>query len=203
MKRAPSRREFLAGAGAATVTGLAGCTSALPGIGSEPDRTLYVGAYHWGFIVLDETGTEQDQITIDRGSTVEIVGFGIEAHEAVESLPSVVQEGLPSHEQLESRNAERIPAPSEEYLHEALETAEASYSGHSLSIVPAGAEQRGGGMMDGEMMGNQGQFLSQEATEPVVQTVTANQDGAFSIDCGTYCGYGHQYMNKSAVLVVQ
>lgn len=202
MKQVGTRREFLAGAGAVTVTGLAGCTSALPGSGSGPDRTLYVGAYHWGFIVLDETGTEQEQITIDRGSTVEIVGFGVEAHEAVESLPSEIQEALPSHEQLESRNAERIPAPSEEYLHAALEDAEANYPGHSIAIVPAGAENQGG-MMDGGMMGSRGLYLSQEATEPVVQTLSADRTGVFSIDCGSYCGYGHQYMNAPGIIAVQ
>ena len=202
MKQVSTRRKFLAGAGAVTVTGLAGCTSALPGSGSGPDKTLYVGAYHWGFIVLDETGTERDQITIDRGSTVEIVGFGVEAHEAVEALPSEIQEELPSHEQLESRNKERIPAPSEEYLHEALESAEANYPGHSISIVPAGADYHGG-MMDGGMMGSRGLYLSQEATEPVVQTLTADRTGVFSIDCGSYCGYGHQYMNAPGIIAVQ
>ncbi|MFB6149891.1 MAG: hypothetical protein ABEJ48_09525 [Halobacteriales archaeon] len=134
---------------------------------------------------------------------MEIVGFGVEAHEAVESLPSEIQEALPSHEQLESRNAERIPAPSEEYLHEALESAEANYPGHSISIVPAGAEQRGGGMMDGGMMGSRGLYLSQEATEPVVKTMTAGQTGVFSIDCGSYCGYGHQYMAAPGIFSVQ
>lgn len=195
---------FLSGVGAATLTGLAGCTTAgLPGGGNDFDRTLYIGAYHWGFLLLDENGTEREQITLDRGSSVRIVGFGVEAHEAVESLPDVIQEEMPSHEQLEERNKVRIPAPSEEYLHEALEAAEAEYSGHSLAIVPAGAEQMGSGMMGGGMMGSQGLFLSQEATEPVVQTMTADQSGAYSIDCGTYCGYGHQYMDKNGAIIVQ
>ncbi|MFB6086629.1 MAG: hypothetical protein ABEJ84_07480 [Halodesulfurarchaeum sp.] len=199
-----TRRKFLAGTAGVALTGLAGCTTGvLPGDRDGANRTLYIGSYHWGFILLDETGTERDQVTLDKGSTVEIVGFGVEAHEAVESLPAPIQEGLPSHEKLESRNEERIPAPSGEYLHDALEVAESAYPDHSLMIVPAGWEQRGGGMMNGGMMGSQGVLLSQEATEPDVQKVTADQSGAFSIDCGTYCGYGHQYMYRTGAIIVE
>lgn len=196
------RREFLAGVGGLALTGLAGCTGVAQRI-QRVDRTLYVGAYHWGFILLDEHGVEQERVSLERGTNVKFVGFSLEAHEAVESLPSAVREELPSHEQLEARNRDRIPAPSEEYLHEALEAAEAQYPTHSFVVVPAGGGHMNGGMMDGGMMGRRGLELSQEATEPVETVLTAGQRGRYSIDCGAYCGYGHRYMEKPGVIVVQ
>ncbi|WP_167880057.1 hypothetical protein [Halorhabdus rudnickae] len=52
-------------------------------------------------------------------------------------------------------------------------------------------------------MGNRGLYLSQEATEPIVKALTADQTGVFSIDCGSYCGYGHQHMDAPGILSVQ
>lgn len=213
------------GLGGVTLAGLAGCTtSALEG-GDSADRTLYVGAYHWGFILLDEDGVERDQVTLDVGSTVEIVGFGLEAEAAISSLPTAVQESLPDHETMEARNLDRIPAPNEAYLHDALEEAEEHYPDHSLVIVPAGYGGNDGGMMDGGndggmmdggndggmmnggngggMMGTRGMVLTQDASNPSVTRLVADRRGTFSLDCGAYCGYGHRYMNSPGVIAVQ
>ncbi|MFB6132597.1 MAG: hypothetical protein ABEJ44_04235 [Halanaeroarchaeum sp.] len=201
-----------------TLAGLAGCTTtALQAGGESADRTLYVGAYHWGFILLDEDGVERDQVTLDVGSTVEIVGFGLEADDAISTLPTAIQESLPDHETMEARNLDRIPAPSEAYLHEALEEAEERYPEHSLAIVPAGYGRNdgrmmdggndggmmGGGMMDGGMMGTRGMVLPQNASSPAVTRMVADRRGTFSLDCGAYCGYGHRYMNSPGAIVVQ
>lgn len=204
MGRIGTRRQFLAGVGAVTLTGLAGCTSvALPGSGSGPDRTLYVGAYHWGFILLDETGTEQEQVELEAGSSVKIIAFGAGADEAIATLPDAVREAFPGHEAVEARNEERIPAPSDEDLHDALEAAEERYPDHSLAIIPAEMDQMHGGMMGGGMMGNRGMSLPHDATEPTVTTLTADQRGYFTFNCGVNCGYGHQYMDKDRVIVVR
>lgn len=201
-----TRREFLAGIGAVTLTGLAGCSSrAIPGINDEPDRTLYVGAYHWGFILLDETGEELDRVELEAGSNVKFVGFGAGADEAIAKLPAAVREAFPGHEALEARNAERIPAPSEDYLHHALEDAEERYPDHSLAIIPAEMDQMHCGMMGGSggMMGNRGMPLPHDATKPTVTTLTADQRGYFTLYCGVYCGYGHQYMSEDGVIAVR
>lgn len=204
MSRVGTRREFLAGVGAATLTGLAGCTSAgIPGSNSGPDRTLYVGAYHWGFILLDETGTERDRVELEAGSNVQFVAFGAGADEAIAKLPQEVREAVPGHEELETRNEELIPAPSAEYLHEALEEAEELYPDHSLAIVPAEIDRMHDGMMGGDMMGNSGMPLLHDASEPTVTTLTAGQQGYFTLNCGVYCGYGHQYMDKEGAIVVR
>lgn len=204
MARSGTRREFLTGAGAVTLTGLAGCTSAtVPGLDSGPDRTLYIGAYHWGFILLDESGTEQDQVELDVGSSVQFVAFGAGADEAIATLPDEVREAVPGHEALEARNEERIPAPTAKDRHEALEVAEERYPDHSLAIVPAEMAQMHDGMMEGGMMGNRGMSLPHDATEPTGTTLTADQRGYFTLSCGTYCGYGHQYMDKDGAIVVQ
>ena len=199
-----TRREFLGGIGTATLTGLAGCASVgIPGRDDGPDRTLYIGAYHWGFIILDEMGTERDRVELAAGSTVQIVAFGAGADEAVATLPDAVQEAFPGHEALEARNQERIPAPTEEYLHEALEAAEERYPDHSLAIIPAAMDQMQGGMMGGGMMGNNGLVLPHDAAEPTVTRLTADQRGYFTLNCGVYCGYGHQYMDKNGAIVVR
>lgn len=203
MVQRSSRRNFLAGVGGATLAGLAGCTAASLPIGArEPDRTLYVGAYHWGFILLDEDGTERERVEIEAGSTVQFVAFGAGAEEAIATLPDAVQAAFPGHEALEARNEETIPAPNEEYLHDALEDAEERYPDHSLAIVPAEMDQMHDGMMGG-MMGNRGMALPHDGSEPTVRTLTADQRGYFTLNCAAYCGYGHRYMDKEGAIVVR
>lgn len=186
------------------MAGLAGCASAtVSGVVGGPDRTLYVGAYHWGFILLDETGTEREQVSLDAGSRVQFVAFGAGADEAIASLPDEIRAAFPGHEALEARNEERIPAPTDEYLHEALEAAEEQYPDHSLAIIPAEMNRMHGGMMGGGMMGNRGMALPHDASEPTVSTLTASERGYFTLNCGVYCGYGHRYMDKNGAILVQ
>lgn len=204
MTQMASRRGFLAGVGAVSLSGLAGCSARrVPGWNEGPDRTLYVGAYHWGFILLDETGTERERIELEAGSRIRIVAFGAGADEAVATLPEEIQTAFPGHETLAARNEAKIPAPSEEYLHDALEYAEERYPDHSLAIIPAGMNQMDGGMMGGGMMGNAGMPLPHDASEPTTTTLTADQRGYFTLICGVYCGYGHQYMYTQGGLVVR
>lgn len=169
------------------------------------ERLSYVDLQHR----FDEDGRERDHVTVDRGERVEIVAFSMEADAAIESLPDPIRSRLPSHESLEKRNASTIPAPSETFLEQALETAEERYPMHSVAVVPAGAERGGmGGMMGGGGMGSGGMgsggmALPPDATKPSVTTLSADRQGQYSLDCGNYCGYGHQYMAKPAVLAVQ
>ncbi|MDS0296840.1 MULTISPECIES: hypothetical protein [Haloferacaceae] len=51
MSSTVQRREFLTALGAGTA-GLSGCVGNLPGSGDGVDRTIYVGGYHWGFVII-------------------------------------------------------------------------------------------------------------------------------------------------------
>ncbi|MFB6124874.1 MAG: hypothetical protein ABEJ59_02830 [Halanaeroarchaeum sp.] len=176
------RRAFLSAVGTVSLGALAGCTGrSLPLGGNAVDRTLYVGAYHWGFVVLDEAGNERERVVLDRGARVRMVAFSMEADAAIESLPDPIRARLPSHESLEGRNDSTIPAPNEAVLEEALSVAEERYPVHSVAVVPAGAERGGmGGMMGG---GSMGALLGEDDDGHVGLSGEANdRGGAFSLE---------------------
>lgn len=122
MTQTVQRRGFLASLGAG-VTSLSGCVGNLLGGGDDVDRTVYVGAYHWGFVVFDGYGDELERVDIQRGDVLRIVSFNTAASRAVQSLPASIRESLPNHEALEERNEERIPSPSHGDFRELLEEA--------------------------------------------------------------------------------
>ncbi|AZH27065.1 cupredoxin domain-containing protein [Haloplanus aerogenes] len=194
------RREFLLAAGGA-LTSLAGCTAPnFPGgRRSNADATLYVGAYHWGFVVLDESGTERERVVFDPGSVVDVVAFNTSAEAALETLPSAVRGAVPDHEALEERNEERMPSPPGDDFHEALEHANEQYPDHSLAVMPSG--QHMGGGMGGMML--HPIPLPADATSPTTARLTATQRGDYTLSCLTYCGYGHPYMERVGVLGVR
>lgn len=92
------------------LTGLSGCLSGDLSRGGSPDRTLYVGSYHWGFILLDEGGEEREHVVIDRGTTIRLVAFNTNAQQVLETLPPSIQDAIPDHHELEERNEGRIPS---------------------------------------------------------------------------------------------
>ena len=190
------RREFLTALGAG-IAGLAGCVGNLPGTSGGVDRTIYVGAYHWGFIIVDESGEEQDRISLQRNDVLRVVSFNTLASQAVQSLPASIRDALPDHEALEERNEERIPAPADGDFHELLEEANEQYPDHSLAIMPSGQVHMGGGMMMHPVA------LPQNATRSIVRQLGATQRGDYTLSCLTYCGYGHPYMEIDGGIVIR
>ncbi|MFC7130494.1 hypothetical protein [Haloferax chudinovii] len=189
------RREFLTALGAGIV-GLSGCVGNLPGSGGGVDRTIYVGAYHWGFVIVDESGEEQERVSLQRNDVLRVVSFNTLSSQAVRSLPSSIRDALPDHEALEERNEERIPPPADGDFHELLEEANEQYPDHSLAIMPSGPVHMGGGMMMHPVP------LPQSATGPVVRQLGATRRGDYTLSCLTYCGYGHPYMEIDGGIVV-
>jgi len=218
----PSRRRFLAAVGASSGSfGLAGCLGGgLPGDGDGPDRIVYVGAYHWGFLLLDETGAEHERLVLDPGTTVGIVAFNTSAEGTIAQLPGSVREAVPDHESLEERNEERIPTPPDGELHEALDEANERYPDHSLAVVPSGYNHMGGmggpngggmwGPNGGGMWGPNGGGmmlrpipLPHDAPRPTTAGMVATTRGDYTLSCTTYCGWGHPYMDLDGAFVVR
>ena len=189
------RREFLTALGVG-IGSLSGCIGNLPGSGDGVDRTVYVGAYHWGFVMVDDGGEEREQVNTRRGDVLRVVAFNTGASQAVQALPASIRDALPDHEALEERNEERIPPPSNGDFHELLEEANEQYPDHSLAIMPSGQFHMGGGMMMHPVA------LPRSATRPVVQQLGATRRGDYTLSCLTYCGYGHVYMEIDGGIVV-
>lgn len=198
MTDALGRRTFLTSLSAAGLTGLSGCLSgSLPGSGGSVDRTLYVGAYHWGFVLLDDTGEKREQVALDRDTTVRLVAFNTGAAQALETLPASVRDAIPDHHELEARNEGRIPPPRNRDLHELLVEANERYPDHSVAVMPSGRNHVGSGMM------LHPRSLPHDATRPTTATLTASRPGDYTLSCLTDCGYGHAYMDFDAALVVR
>ncbi|WP_254533345.1 hypothetical protein [Natrinema gelatinilyticum] len=189
------RREFLTALGAG-IASLSGCVGNLPGSGDGVDRTIYVGAYHWGFVMFDDLGEEQERISLQRNDILRVVSFNTGASQAVQSLPASIQEALPGHEALEERNEERIPPPADGDFHELLEEANEQYPDHSLAIMPSGQDHMGGGMMMHSVA------LPRSATRPAVRQLGATRRDDYTLSCLTDCGYGHPYMEVDDGIVV-
>jgi len=189
------RRKFLTALGAG-IAGLSGCVGNLPGSGDGVDRTIYVGAYHWGFIIVDESGEEQERVSLQRNDVLRVVSFNTLSSQALQSLPSSIREALPDHETLEERNEERIPPPADGDFHELLEEANEQYPDHTLAIMPSGQVHMSGGMMMHPVA------LPQSATRPVDRQLGATRRGDYTLSCLTYCGYGHPYMEIDGGIVV-
>ncbi|MFB6164727.1 MAG: hypothetical protein ABEJ31_06165 [Haloarculaceae archaeon] len=197
-----SRRRFVAALGASVGSvGLAGCLSS--GFGrrnATPDRTVYVGAYHWGFVLLDADGTERERLTFAPGTEIKLVAFSTRAERAIAELPRAVRQSLPDHETLEVRNAERLPAPPDGTMHDALEEADRRYPDHSVAVMPSGYNHARGGMGGGMML--HPMALPHDAPRPSVAGLRATDRGDYSLSCLTYCGYGHPYMDLDGAFVV-
>ena len=194
------RRGFLSVAGGA-VAALSGCVSnGLSGGRRAFDATVYVGSYHWGFILLDDTGTEHDRIVFDRGDSVEIVAFNTSAETTLEKLPSAVREAIPDHETLEERNEERIPPPPNGDFHDVLDEANQNAPDHSLAVMPS--ERNMGHMGEGGMMLHPIP-LPADATSTTTARLSASERGDYTPICHRDCGYGHEYMYLDGAFVVE
>ncbi|WP_336339637.1 cupredoxin domain-containing protein [Haloarcula brevis] len=196
------RRQFLSIlAASAGLIGTAGCVgTGFPGGGGAPDRSVYLGAYHWGFVLLDEDGTEHEQLVLDPDTSVRLVGFNTSAGDAISQLPQAVEDAVPDHEELEERNEARIPSPPSGSMHDALEEANEQYPNHSLAVMPSGWNHMRGPMGGGMML--HPIPLPRFATQPTVTGIRASQRGDYTVSCLEYCGYGHPYMELEEAFVV-
>jgi len=197
-----TRRGLLAGL-AGTTASLAGCTTALPGWRrpADPDRTLYVGAFHWGFVVLDDDGTRHESLTLPRETGVRVVAFNLEAESAIDALPTRVRSALPDHETLEAANDDAIPSPPDGTLDEKRAEANERYPDHSVTLAATTGY--------GGMMGRHGHMLfhplslAHDAPGPVETYFRTADADEYSLECLTYCGYGHPYMDLEDAVVVR
>jgi len=202
-----TRRTLLATATGAIAV-LAGCLSGgLPGQPPRPtpDRSLFVGAFHWGYTMLAGDGTPRTSVTVSEGDVIRLVAFNMEAETATGRLPRTVRANLPDHERLEAANDADVPAPADGTLEEARTVANQRYPDHSVALVPSGGY---GGMMGRGGMGRGGMpfhplFLGHDASTPVEVTFDAAVPDEYSLSCMTYCGYGHPYMDLDDALVVR
>ncbi|GAA0197475.1 hypothetical protein ACFFQF_20735 [Haladaptatus pallidirubidus] len=150
---------------------------------------------------MDADGNEHDQVVLDRETAVRLVAFNTNAEQALDKLPSTVQNTIPEHHELEERNKQRIPPPKSGNLHTLLEEANERYPNHCVVVMPSGGNHMGGGMGSGIMM--HPLALPHNATKPTAATMRASRRGDYTLSCLTYCGYGHPYMDLDGALVVR
>ncbi|WP_435158576.1 hypothetical protein [Haladaptatus sp. DFWS20] len=151
---------------------------------------------------MDADGDEiHDHVVLDRGTAIRLVAFNTNAEQALDKLPSTVQNRIPEHHELEERNEQRIPPPKRGDLHTLLEEANERYPNHSVAVMPSGGNHMGGGMGGGMMM--HPLALPRDATKPTAAIMRASRRGDYTLSCLTYCGYGHPYMDLDGALVVR
>lgn len=145
-----TRRELIAITGGSA---LAGCSIMNPGT-RQPQRDTaqqenqqvvddqqtetvraFVGSYHWGYFILDEDGTELDQLTLSSGDELRLTLFNVEADAAIDALPQAVRTNIPSSEERAQRNEQAIPVPQGTTLETLHDAAEAAYPDHGLAIL--------------------------------------------------------------------
>ncbi|MFB6080763.1 MAG: hypothetical protein ABEJ81_07185 [Haloferacaceae archaeon] len=123
------------------------------------------------------------------------------ADSAISRLPRAVRNGLPDHEALEERNADRMPPLPTGTMHDALEVADQRYPDHSVAVMPSGYNHMRGPMNGGMMM--HPIPLPHDAPRPSVAGLTASEPGDHTLSCLTYCGYGHPYMDLDGAFQVR
>ncbi|WP_440988385.1 hypothetical protein [Haloarchaeobius baliensis] len=103
----------------------------------DQQRTVraFVGSYHWGYFVLDESGTERDRLTLSSGDELRLTLFNVEAEAAVDALPQAVRTNILSEADRARRNDQAIPVPRGTSLETLHDAAEAAYPDHGLVIL--------------------------------------------------------------------
>ncbi|WP_435347894.1 hypothetical protein [Haloarchaeobius sp. HRN-SO-5] len=132
-----SRREMLTLLGGTALAGSAPVAAATRTDDRQRANTVraFVGSYHWGFFLLDESGTERDHLTLSQGDELRLTAFNVEADGAIAELPGPVRAGIPGPDERARRNRRSIPVQQGVNLEDLHEAAEATYPDHSLAIV--------------------------------------------------------------------
>lgn len=140
----------------------------------DVDETFYVVAYHWGWTVFTEDGTElDDQIRLTQGTTVEIYAVNDYAQDAILKLPAPVAEAIlaidwPGH----NRRVQGEPLW--------LYLDDHGFLIHWYSTV---------------------EYLAFDADEPTRVVFTADRPGEYNFQCTNYCDYGHTSMSQTMLIV--
>ena len=149
--------------------------------GPAPQRTFTVVAYHWGFALYDEEGTEVPQIAVARGTVVTLLvisaaSLGHEVHETMMGRTIAAWE-----------NNTAFGGKSAMELMELMEEAEAQgLLDHAVRIPEFDVVA----------------VTDHESPAPTQVTFVADKAGSFDIRCGLFCGFGHAYMELEGGLVV-
>ena len=168
-----------------------------------PDRgdlevTAYVVAYHWGFAVFDEDGSELDHLKVGNGASVELVAVNDHASEAIAQLPDPVSDAIASADWHERAHHDvemgRIPDPAGEIGEDVGEVLAAAHDGHDHM----GPVQDHGLMVTGV---GERVFLDSHADEPARLAFIAEGEGIYEFRCTEECGYGHEYQRWEMLTV--
>lgn len=155
--------------------------------------TAYVVAYHWGFALFDEDGTELEVLEAPVGAEVELVAVNDHAHGAIEQLPGPVGATIDAIDWRQRVRddiaAGRVPDPEEvegTSLEEALEVPhhDPELEHHGLMITRVGVEA----------------FLDAEADEPQRLVFTVDDEGTYQFRCTEECGALHDDMRWELLL---
>ena len=157
--------------------------------------TAYVVAYHWGFAIFDEDGSELEQLRAPKGATVELVAVNDHASMAIAQLPELVAEAIQAADWHERAHhdveAGRIPDPVERAgtpVSTVLDEAHAhghDLDHHGLMVTGVGARA----------------FLDSHAHEPEHLVFTVDREGTFEFRCTEECGFGHDYQRWEMLVV--
>ncbi|MFQ5908256.1 MAG: hypothetical protein ACE5JE_05465 [Thermoplasmata archaeon] len=158
-----------------------GTTAAFLLAPSAPQRTFTVMAYHWGFAIYDESGTEVPAIEVASGTqvTLEIFSGASLDHEAHHEMMERTVVAWADNPEYGAKTAIE--------LMELMEDAEAAgLNDHVLTIPQFGVSM----------------WTDHESPEPARVTFVADEAGTFDITCAGLCGWGHIYMHLEGGLVV-
>ena len=160
--------------------------------------TAYVVAYHWGFAIFDEDGSELDGLEVAEGASVELVAVNDHASEAIAQLPDPVGEAIASadwHERAHHDVEEgRIPDPAGETGEDLGAVLSAAHDGHDHM----GPVQDHGLMVTGV---GERVFLDSHGDEPKRLEFTADEEGTYEFRCTEECGFGHEYQRWEMLTV--
>jgi heme/copper-type cytochrome/quinol oxidase subunit 2 len=165
---------------------------------AQLEITAYVVAYHWGFAIFDEDGTELEQLRAAPGATVEIVAVNDHASHALGQLPEPVAAGIRAANWHERAHHDvemgRIPDPESDAGESLSAVLAAAHDGHSHM----GPTPDHGLMVTG--IGARA-FLDAHAREPERLVFTVDEEGTYEFRCTEECGWGHDYQRWEMLVV--
>lgn len=194
------RRSLIKGVGAvaagAGMAALAGCSGGGGGTGGQADQEVYVMSFHWGFRLVKPDGTVSKSIDVPKGNSVALHGVNVLAVEAGNDLglPDPVKQAVTDDASdwkraSVERIAPKLGTPTSD-LKDKQTAAEKQYPDHSMAIVDPGGSTKTQAALSGSM------------SSPATKTVTFDSSGDWSIECETFCGDGHTYMQLDGAFSV-
>lgn len=161
--------------------------------------TAYVVAYHWGFAIFDEDGSELEELAAPKGATVELIAVNDHAHDAIAQLPDPVAEGITEidwHARAHDDFSEgQLPDPEEQVGESVSAVLAAAHDGHDHHgpVDDHGLTVEGAG---------DAVFLDAHGDEPKRLAFTVDSEGEHELICTQDCGYGHPH-HRGTLLQVE